>query len=178
MKYCTEFVLFWRNSFEFVRILLENQVKNIQHTGGSDRARLHQVLVEQLDVYSKELRNLERATLIADAQRVSENLHANQERERKEIGERIAEEARCLDDFKACYQNFINDLQRSRIVTKNAESVIASARAAIAKTQVLIRDDELKLTNERKRVEELEAAKGQVQQELNIHTLKFEALQA
>jgi len=32
--------------------------------------------------------------------------------------------------------------------------------------------------NERKRVEELEAAKCQVQQELDVHTLKLEALQA
>ena len=53
-----------------------------------------------------------------------------------------------------------------------------SAQAAIAKAQALIQDNELKLTNERKRVEELEVAKGQVQQELDVHALKLEALQA
>ena len=56
--------------------------------------------------------------------------------------------------------------------------MIVSARAAIAKVQALIHDNELKLVNERKNVEELEAAKGQVQQELDVHTLKLEALQA
>ena len=43
------------------------------------------------------------------------------------------------------------------IITKNAEGVIASARAAIAKKQSLIQD------NEKKKVEELEAAKSRVQ---------------
>ena len=86
--------------------------------------REHQVLVEQLGVYSKELRNLERASLVADAQRVSENLCANWEREQKEIEERIADEAHCLHDFKACYQNLTDDLQRSEIVTKSAEGMI------------------------------------------------------
>ena len=41
--------------------------------------------------------------------------------------------------------------------------MIASARAAIAKAQALIQDNELKPANERKRGEELEVAKGQVQ---------------
>ena len=40
--------------------------------------------------------------------------------------------------------------------------MIASAQAAIAKAQALIRDNELNLANERKKMEELEAAKGQV----------------
>ena len=71
-----------------------------------------------------------------------------------------------------------DDLQRSEIVTKGVEGVIASAQAAIAKAQALIHDNELKLANERKRVEELEASKGHVQQELDVDTLKLEALQA
>ena len=127
-------------------------------------------------MYSKELRNLERASPVADAQRVSENLRANQERERKEIKEQIAEEARCLDDFKVCYQTLIDDLQRSEIITKGAEGVTASARAAIAKAQALIYDNELKLMTEKKRVEEFEATKGQVQQELNVYTLKLKGI--
>jgi len=65
MEYCTKLVLSGRSSFEFVQILLENQVilenqvKNIRQAGGSDQVRAHQVLVEQLSVYSKDLRNLE-----------------------------------------------------------------------------------------------------------------------
>ena len=68
-------------------------------------------------MYSKELRNLERANPLVDAQRVSENLYINQERERKEIEEQIAEKAHCLDDFRTRYQNLADDLQRSEIVT-------------------------------------------------------------
>ena len=58
---------------------------------------------------------------------MSENLHANQELERKEFEEQIAEEACCLDDFKSHYQNLIDDLQRSKIVFKSTEGVIVSA---------------------------------------------------
>ena len=81
------------------------------------------MLVEQLGVYPKELRNLEGASLVADTQRVPENLHANQEWKRQEIEGRIAEEACPLDDFEDCYQNLIDDLQKSEIVTKSAERV-------------------------------------------------------
>ena len=56
--------------------------------------------------------------------------------------------------------------------------MIASARAAAAKAQDLIHDNELKLVNERKSLEELKAVKGQVKQELDARTLKLEALQA
>ena len=77
---------------------------------------------------------MEKVSPVIDAQRVSENLCANQEHERKEIEEQIAEEARCLDDSKASNQNLVDNLQRFKIVRKSAEGVIASARAAIAKT--------------------------------------------
>ena len=70
MKYCTELVLSGRSSFEFACALPENRAKNIRQTGGSDRARAHQVLVEQLGTYSWDLRNLEKISLVADAQRV------------------------------------------------------------------------------------------------------------
>ena len=68
-------------------------------------------------MYSKELRNLERACPVTDAQWVSENLRASQERERKKIEEKIAEEARCLEEFKARYQNLKDHLYRSEIIT-------------------------------------------------------------
>ena len=55
--------------------------------------------------------------------------------------------------------------------------MIANARAAIAKAQALIHDNELKLANERKRVEELEGAKGHVQQKLDVHNLRLGTLQ-
>ena len=51
----------------------------------------YQALVEQLGTYLKDLRNLERVSPVANAQRVSEDLHINQEQERKEIKKQIAE---------------------------------------------------------------------------------------
>ena len=68
------------------------------------------MIVEQLGVYSNELQNLGTASPVADAQRVSENLRPSQEREKKEIEEQIAEEARCLDDFKTRYQDLTDNL--------------------------------------------------------------------
>ena len=64
------------------------------------------------------------------------------------------------------------------IITKNAEDVIASARAAIAKAWALIQDNEQKLANKKKKMEELEDTKSQVQHEFDVHTSKLEALQA
>ena len=64
------------------------------------------------------------------------------------------------------------------IVTKNVESIITSSRAVIAKEQALIQDNEQKLTNKKKKMEEFEAAKSQVQQEINVRTSKLEALLA
>ena len=85
------------------------------------------MLVEQLGTYSRDFRNLERVSPVADAQQVSKDLHPNQEGELKEIKEQIVVEAYCLDDSKASYQNLTDDLQRSNIITKGAEGVIASA---------------------------------------------------
>jgi len=83
------------------------------------------------------------------------NLSATQERERKGIEEQIAEEAHHLNDSNASYKNLTDDLQRSVIVIKNAAGVTVSAQATIAKAQALIQDNEKKLVNEKKKVEEL-----------------------
>jgi len=64
MKYCIDLVLSGRSFFEFACTFLENQVENIQQTGGSNRARAHQVLVKQLGTYSRDLRNLEKVWLL------------------------------------------------------------------------------------------------------------------
>jgi len=48
---------------------------------------------------------------------------------------------------------------------------------AIAKTQALIQDHELKLANEKKRVGELETTRNRMQKELNDYSSKLEALQ-
>jgi len=46
----------------------------------------------------------------------------------------------------------------------------------IAKAQGLIRDNEQKHANKKKGAEELEAARDQVQQELNVRSSKLEVL--
>ena len=99
---------------------------------------MYQMLVEHLGTYLKDLRNLESTNPVDNAQVVLNNLRAIQEHERKEVEEQIAEHACHLNDFKVSYQNLTDDLQRFEIVTKNAEGVITSARAAIAKAHVLI----------------------------------------
>jgi len=93
------------------------------------------VLVEQLGTYSKNLKILERVSLVAnaDAQWVSENLRATQERERKEIEERIAEYTHYINDSIFSYQSLIDDIHQSKVVSKTAEDVIASARVTIDK---------------------------------------------
>ena len=61
MKSCIELVLFGRSSFEFARMLLENQIENIRHTGSLDQAKAYLTLVEQLRICLKELRTLKNA---------------------------------------------------------------------------------------------------------------------
>ena len=102
-------------------------------------------------MYLKDLKNLESTNLVEDTQQVLSNLHVTQERERKEVKEQIANQARHLNDSMASYQNLIDDLQRSVIVTKIVESVITTARAAIIKVRALIQDDEQKLMNEKEK---------------------------
>ena len=60
-------------------------------------------------------------------------------------------------------KDLTDDLQRSELVAKNAEGVIVRAWVVIAKAQALIHDNEQKLANEKKKMEELEAAKSRVQ---------------
>jgi len=94
---------------------------------------------------------------------VLSTLRATQKCEQKEVEEQIAEQSRHLDNSKASYQNLIDDLQRTEIITKCTEGATASARAAIAKEQALIWDNKKKLANKKKRAEELEAARERVQ---------------
>ena len=136
----------------------------------------YQALVEQLGAYSKDLRDLERVSPIVYTQRVSEDLRVNQEQEQKEIEEWIAECNRHIDNFRVSYQSLIDDIHQSKIVSKTMENVIASAYVAIAKAQFLIQDHKLKLTIEKRKVEELETTRHRVQKELDAHSSKLEAL--
>jgi len=53
----------------------------------------------------------------------------------------------------------VDDSRESEVITKNAEQVITTVRAAITKVQTLIQVNEEKLVVARKRLKELEAAK-------------------
>ena len=123
---------------------------------------MYQALVEQLGTYSKDLRNLERANSVADAQRVSEDLRIRQKQGQKEIEEWIAECACYIDTSRVSYQGLTDDLHQSEVASKAMENVIASACVAIAKARALIQDHELKLANEKKRMEELETTNRRV----------------
>jgi len=96
-------VLSGRSPFGFVQSLLEKQIKNIKQTRGSDCVIAYHALVEHLSIYSKDLMNLERVSPVTDAQRVAEDLCINQEWERKEIEERIAECTHHIDDSRVSY---------------------------------------------------------------------------
>ena len=89
----------------------------------------------------------------------------------------MAEEARHLNDFQASYQRLVDDSRESEVITKNAEQVIANAQADIAKAQALIRVNEQKVVG-RKRLEELEATKKRIREDLATRSSKLESLQA
>ena len=126
---------------------------------------VYQALVKQIGTYSRDLRNLERVSLVADTQWVSKDLCIKQEQERREIEERIAECTCQINTFRVSYQGLIDELHQSEVTSKVAEDIIASARVAIAKAQALIQDHELKLVNEKRKVKELEITKHRVQKE-------------
>ena len=116
MRYCIELIFFGWSPFEFVRSLLENQVENIRQTGGFDHEAVYQALVEQLGIYSNDLKNLERANPAADAQRTSDDLRIKQEQEQKEIEEQIIECTHHIDTSRISYQGLTNNIHQSEVV--------------------------------------------------------------
>ena len=90
----------------------------------------------------------------------------------------MAEEARYLHNFQANYQRLADDSKESKVVIQSAEQVIATAQVVIAKAQALIQVNEQKLAVARKKLEELETAKTQVQENLAAHSSKLESLQS
>ena len=105
-------------------------------------------------------------------------LLTTQEYKWKEMEEQMAEEACHFNDFQASYQRLIYDSRESEVITKNAEQVIANAQAAIAKAQALIQVNEQKLAAVRKRLEEREAGKKRIQEDLTARSSELDSLQA
>ena len=85
MRFCIYLIFSGGSSFEFARILLENQIDIIGHTGSPLQARACLMLVEQLGSHLKELKTLENAGLMDEARSILSKLLAAQEHERKEI---------------------------------------------------------------------------------------------
>ena len=90
----------------------------------------------------------------------------------------MVEEANNLQHFQADYQRLGDDSKESEVVIQSAEQVIATAQVAIAKAQALIQVNEQKLAVARKKLEELETAKTQVQENLVAHSFRLESLQS
>ena len=120
MKSCIELVLSGGDSFAFVRMLLKNQIENIRHTGSPAQVRAYLVLVEQLGICLRELKTLEKVSLMDGARSMLGKLLAAQEHERKEMEEQMAEEARHLHNFQADYQRLVDDSKESEVVIQNA----------------------------------------------------------
>ena len=91
MRSDIKLVLSGRSSFEFARMLLENQIENIHHTGSSEQARAYLMLVEQLGICLKELRTLEKTSPVDEARLILNKLLTAQECERKEMKEQMTE---------------------------------------------------------------------------------------
>ena len=170
MKYCIELVLFRRSSFEFARMLLENQIENIHHTGSSEQAKAYLTLVEQLRICLKGPRTLEKASPVDEAWLMLNKLLATHECEWKEMEEQMAEEVHHLNDFHASYQRLVDDSREFKVITKNAKQVISNAQVAIAKAQALFQVNEQKLAVARKKLEELKAAKKRIQEDLTARS--------
>ena len=113
-----------------------------------------------------------------EARSILNKLLIAQEHERKETREQMTKEARHLHNFQASYQRLVDNFKKPKVVTKNAEQVITTARVTIAKAQALIQVNEQKLAAARERLEELEAAKKLVQEDLTAYSFKLESLQA
>jgi len=178
MKSCIDLVLSGSSSFEFARMLLENHIENISHTGCPSQARAYLVLIEQLGSYLRELKTLENVGSMDEARSTLSKLLVAQEHERKEIDEQMTEEAHHHQHFQADYQRLVGDSKESEVVIQSAEQVIATTRITIAKAQTLIEANEQKLAVGRKRLEELKIARTQVQESLTAHSSRLESLQA
>jgi len=113
-----------------------------------------------------------------EARSTLSKLLAAQEHERKEIEKQMAEEARHIQQFQADYQRRVGDQKESEVVIQSVEQIIATAQIIIAKAQVLIEANENKLAAARKRLEDSEATKKLVQEDLTAHSSRLESFQA
>jgi len=86
---------------------------------------MYQACVEQLELYSVDLCNLENANLVTTAQLMLSNLRVEQARLHEKAEKKIAEQDLHLDETKVSNQNLLNDLQKAKLNAKGVEDIIA-----------------------------------------------------
>ena len=69
----------------------------------------------------KELKTLEKTSLVDEAQLMLNKLLTTQECKKKEMEEQMAKKALHLHNFQASYRRLVDDSREAEIVTKNAE---------------------------------------------------------
>jgi len=176
MRSCIDFILSGGSSFEFARTFLGNLTENIKLAGGPSLAQECLLVVEQLGQDLRELRSLEDAGSIYEAQETLNRLLAVQEQERREVEEKIADNTRLLESFQADRQRLVIESKESEMIMQAAKQAILDSRAAIAKAEAMIVLNEQRLAVSEKKLAELEAAKMQVEANLSVRSSDLESL--
>ena len=132
--------------------------------------------MEQLGQNLRELRSLENAGSLHEAQETLNRLLAAQEQERKEVEEQITDNTRLLEGFQADHQRLAIESKESEMIIQAARQAILDSRAAIARAEAVIATNEQKLATSEKRLAELEAAKAQVEANLSVRSSRLESL--
>jgi len=178
MRECIDFILYGGSSFEFAETFLGNLAENVKLAGGPSLAQACLSVVEQLGQDLRELRSLEDAGSIHDAQETLNRLLAIQEQERREVEEKINDNTHLLEGFQADHKRLAIESQESQMTMQAAKQAILDSRAAIARAEAMIILNERRLADAEKKLAELEATKTQVEANLSVRSSKLESLRA
>ena len=176
MRECIDFILSGGSSFEFAEMFLGNLAENIKLAGGPSLARACLSVVGQLGQDLRELRSLEDAGSIHDAQETLDRLLAIREQERREVEEKINDNTRLLEGFQADHKRLAVESKESQMTMQAAKQAILDSRAAIARAEAMIILNEQRLADSEKKLAELEAAKTQVEANLSVRSAELESL--
>jgi len=178
MRSCIDFILSGRRSFDFARRFLGNVAENIELVGGLPLAQACMRVVDQLEIDLRELKSLDEADSLHEAQVILDSLLAAQRQERQEVEMQIAEEVSNLERSQAECQKLIEDSGETELVMQTTELAITNARAAIAKAQAMLAVNEEKLVALKKKLEEQQAARAQAEESQSVHLSRLETLRA
>ena len=85
MRSCIDFILSGRRTFDFARRFLGNVAENIELVGGLPLAQACMRVVDQLEIDLRELKSLDEADSLHEAQVILDSLLAAQRQERQEV---------------------------------------------------------------------------------------------